>query len=499
MRSRPAFAFLGTLALLASASRVKATPSHIELAFGSSDTPPREFRVFKKGINPTDQGDFLFDDRAAELVLAAFKARGVDGMIDLNHLSVDAEAQNYDPDARGWYKLEVRSGELWAVVSSWTADGAERLTSKKQRYASPALNYEKLEDGSKRVTEILNIAIVAMPATSDAYPLVAAARKPIRTAKGAQVAMLATAFLDDAGGGGMSQESLPAIAEAFGLDPGANVEDIIAAVAAWLASAKGEAADANAPPPADGGSPITDVDDGAAMRRMARKLIGHIGLATSIIAKAKPHDKQLAAFRTEILRDTGVQTTEEARLKIGTWRLDSQMLRSERAQMAERQQLLDDKDRVDILVEGVRLMAITPAKAWAKRPDGSPVSPDDAKGIAGKPSTFFSRFTIAELRAERDEWRKAKGATTPQAPGAIVSTSPEAPTPGALAIEVTLSTGVKKLVELKDSEVARARATLTRRLRRAPTDVELQNSCARYALMKGKTEAKNPELVKKAN
>jgi len=131
---------------------------------------PTEFRLFKKGINPTEIGDFLFDDAAAAMTMDAYRAHGVDKMIDLEHLSLNPEAQNYDPDARASCKLELRDGELWAVDVKWTEDGARRLNAKTQRYISPAF----LFDEQRRVTKIGNMALTAMPATHDTAELVAA-------------------------------------------------------------------------------------------------------------------------------------------------------------------------------------------------------------------------------------------------------------------------------------------------------------------------------------
>ena len=136
--------------------------------------PPTEFRIFQAGVNPTSKGDLLFDDKAAASVMEAWKAWGVDLMIDLEHQSLDADASSRADavDARGWFKLEVRPGpELWAVGVTWTPDGEKRLREKTQRYISPALF-----DDEGRVTEIVNAALVAMPATHKAQALVAARR-----------------------------------------------------------------------------------------------------------------------------------------------------------------------------------------------------------------------------------------------------------------------------------------------------------------------------------
>lgn len=140
-------------------------------------TLPSEFRLFVKGWNETENGSYLFDEAAAASVMESYKAWGVDLMIDLEHQALDAVA-SADPtarDARGWCNLELRDdGSLWAVNVKWTADGAARLTEKRQRYVSPAFGFET---ESRRVTNIINVAITAIPATHDTPELVAARRE----------------------------------------------------------------------------------------------------------------------------------------------------------------------------------------------------------------------------------------------------------------------------------------------------------------------------------
>lgn len=137
---------------------------------------PSAFRMFKAGANDTTKGAFLFDDAAAQSVMAAANAHSVDLMVDLEHLSLDQESRSYDPDARAWLSLEVRPGpELWAVNVRWTDDGARRLRAKTQRYISPAFAV----DDENRVIEIVNIALTAMPATHGTPALVAANRRPM--------------------------------------------------------------------------------------------------------------------------------------------------------------------------------------------------------------------------------------------------------------------------------------------------------------------------------
>lgn len=194
---------------------------------------PSEFRLFRAGDNPTSKGSFLFDESAAESVMAAFAEHGAELPIDLEHLSVAAEAvtgdaRNFNPDAQGWFSLEVRGGELWAVNVTWTPEGARRLKERRQRYVSPAFN----TDADRRVTEIMNVALTAMPATHNAMPLVATARDGARRPMNTE-----TLSVDI--------KKLQAVAKVLEVDPAGDIGEIIAAVVgfgdALKAAASGEA------------------------------------------------------------------------------------------------------------------------------------------------------------------------------------------------------------------------------------------------------------------
>jgi phage I-like protein len=139
-------------------------------------TLPTEFCLFTPGVHDSTKGPWLWDADAARRVMSVYEKHGVDIMIDLNHDSQNPairKARADAADAMGYFRLEMRGGALWMVDIRWTPAGAERLLSKKQRYFSPTFWSEKETD---RVVELVNVAIVADPATHDARPLVAANR-----------------------------------------------------------------------------------------------------------------------------------------------------------------------------------------------------------------------------------------------------------------------------------------------------------------------------------
>jgi len=161
--------------VLLRSARLRALGAHTIDVAVDGEAPPSEFRLFKAGENETTKGTFIFDAEAARAVMAAAAQRdGVDYPIDLEHLSLEStDSRGFDPDARGWFQLAVRNGELWAVNVRWTPDGQRRLSERTQRYVSPAFTV----DDEDRVTEIVNVALVAMPATHGTPALVAANRR----------------------------------------------------------------------------------------------------------------------------------------------------------------------------------------------------------------------------------------------------------------------------------------------------------------------------------
>ena len=183
----------------------------------SGDEPPKEFRIFKRGLNETMKGNFIFDDDAAVAVMAAYAVHGVDRMIDLEHFSMpDENEQVKDPDARGWCNLELReNGELWAVNVKWTPDGEERLRSKKQRYISPVFTYNS---DSLQILTLYNLAICAIPATYQAPALVAASARN-------KIGVLSIEV--------KKMEVLKAVCAALGLKDDSTLDEALAAIKAF--------------------------------------------------------------------------------------------------------------------------------------------------------------------------------------------------------------------------------------------------------------------------
>lgn len=236
--------------------------------------PPTEFQIFAAGVNKTRKGAFIFDAKAAELVMAAYEEHATLGMIDLEHLSLDDTHPNFDPDARGWFRLEVRDGALWAVGVTWTPDGAARLKARTQIYFSPAFDTD--EEG--RITRLFNIAITALPATDGLRPLMAASgrkrNKPMLTMLTAIVAASAICAMpaeeivelvydEGEGAGEVAGVNIGELAAFLGVDvdPAQDPAGFVAALRAKLqeVEAKLSGSAAAAPSEGEGGEPSPEM------------------------------------------------------------------------------------------------------------------------------------------------------------------------------------------------------------------------------------------------
>jgi phage I-like protein len=109
---------------------------------------------------------FEVDGASLETMVAAFRSRGVDLVIDYEHQSLQGERA----PAAGWIKdLEARPDGLWARVE-WTRQAREYLLSKEYRYFSPVL---RLDPTSRRPMALMHLGLTNVPAIKRLPPLVA--------------------------------------------------------------------------------------------------------------------------------------------------------------------------------------------------------------------------------------------------------------------------------------------------------------------------------------
>lgn len=281
----------------------------------TGDQPPAEFRVFTAGKVDTSKGEFLFDEVAAASVMADYAKQGNELMVDYDHASL--AGLSIDPaqagKSAGWFNLEVRNGELWAVNVRWTPPAHAALSAKEWRYMSPAFQ----ADESGRITALINVALTNLPATRKLEPLMAAS---------------ITALGDTA----MTLEEFMKVCKALGLDMSMSLDEAMAKI-------KGEGGDKPAEdkpkdPPAD--APVQNAD------------------APTPPEEDKP--AEVAAGLSRLYRMTGKTSFLDSLEEVELWRIEALGAREAKRQVAEERAALELGKRKENAIALTKLGAETP-------------------------------------------------------------------------------------------------------------------------------------------
>lgn len=291
---------------------------------------PSEFRIFKAGINQSEKGSFLFDAKAAEITMAAFEQHNVDRMLDLEHLSLDPEAPNFDPDARAWFRLELRDGELWGVHVRWTDDGKRRLSEKTQRFISPTFTFDR----ERRITKLFNVALTAQPATHGTPELVAARATFTPRNLERLAAMLPTDLV---------MQAIDALANGDG-DAAIDILKQVLAASAGGAPPVEEAPPAEEAPPE--GEPLAE--------------------------DAPEEEDEQAAATARLCALTGTTTLPAAEAVLASWRTSHLSLEANREKTAADRAALDLEEYRKLTNTLVQLGIEYPATAWELSDKGVP-------------------------------------------------------------------------------------------------------------------------------
>lgn len=280
----------------------------------TGDQPPSEFRVFTAGKVDTSKGEFLFDEVAAASVMADYAKQGNELMVDYDHASL--AGLSIDPaqagKSAGWFNLEVRNGELWAVNVRWTPPAHAALSAKEWRYMSPAFQ----ADESGRITSLINVALTNLPATRRLEPLMAANAKET-------LSMLSPEVV---------KKALEAIKNGDAEAAMAILEEMIA-----------NGGEAPADPPADPAP-----------------------TATADAPAPKPEDQpaEVAAALSAICSLSGKSLVASI-ADIRTWHASHVELATEKKKLADREAVLEHAERIELGAKLVTLAGEAPAAVWA--------------------------------------------------------------------------------------------------------------------------------------
>lgn len=136
--------------------------------------PPTEIKIFGWGKNQTTQGLLILDQAGAQTAVASFAAKGNAGVFDLWHSMFNDDIKPTEKETVGYYRLEIRGSEksgaggLYAVGCTFIPEIAAAISAGKWPYISPAAAHTKV---GSRIVGIHNLALVGLPATHNAQPL----------------------------------------------------------------------------------------------------------------------------------------------------------------------------------------------------------------------------------------------------------------------------------------------------------------------------------------
>lgn len=146
----------------------------LELAI-SADVVPTEFMILAKGRTETTKGPIVFSERSAKSVVERMAKLGRDRLnFDYGHGQLGMLQTAETTKSGGWFELDVRDGDLWAVNIEWTPTAEKGLSEREWRYFSPALSVTKTGE----VVGLTNIALTNIPATIGQKPLIASDTPP---------------------------------------------------------------------------------------------------------------------------------------------------------------------------------------------------------------------------------------------------------------------------------------------------------------------------------
>lgn len=137
-------------------------------------TAPEQFRIFRAGINKSSKGDWLFDQKAADSVMRAFREKGSTLTMDYEHqalvyppIEAPASCSSWVPEIR-----QTSEGpELWATSVHWTPRAKLSIESREYTRFSPAFTSEPK---TNRILKIVNGALTNTEALFNFATLVAA-------------------------------------------------------------------------------------------------------------------------------------------------------------------------------------------------------------------------------------------------------------------------------------------------------------------------------------
>ena len=187
-------------------------------AFSDGEGAPGKFLLLKFGRTEYTKGradgSFPFDDADADSIIADYRRRAKELVIDYDHATVSGGKA----PAAGWITALEKSPEGLVATVDWTAAGRAHLDGREYRYHSPVIFFDP-ETGHPR--SLHSVALTNHPAFHGYAPLVADDNNPIEETPNMNDILkrilealgLAVAFSDEAAAKAAADKAVAAIGD----------------------------------------------------------------------------------------------------------------------------------------------------------------------------------------------------------------------------------------------------------------------------------------------
>lgn len=156
-------------------------------------TGARKELVWRNGVNETDLGPMIWNDRARKSTMGIYQKRGNPVLLDVNHnyneelrAGWEARGEAAPTAGNGYLELDAQ-GNLW-LVPDWSNYARAKIDGKELRFLSPDFAHDKK---TNEILEIFRISLVAEPGTWRARMVANATRRKGRLTMGVSAELIA--------------------------------------------------------------------------------------------------------------------------------------------------------------------------------------------------------------------------------------------------------------------------------------------------------------------
>lgn len=174
---------------------------------------PQEVKILPLGRVQSMKGTFEVDDESCRTIMAQFKGRHLDLVIDYEHQTL----KDVQAPAGGWIKDIYKGDDALVAKVEWTPKAQEYLKNREYRYLSPVVTVRRKD---RKAIGLHSVALTNTPAIDGMFAIVNSAGFP-------------AGEIDDPQGG-EDMEFLKVLAAMLGLPETATEEDVKNAVDALM-------------------------------------------------------------------------------------------------------------------------------------------------------------------------------------------------------------------------------------------------------------------------